>query len=131
MSPRRREAGNWSLIGLLVGVAIILVLVVIFVGPGTKVFGGAGSTEGPPPRKDGVGETVIGRSKAAAEDVVCRDQLRQIRMALTMRGPDEQATSISELRLDPKFSNCPFGDPYQLDATAQTVTCPHPGHEKY
>lgn len=123
-----KRAGNWSMIGILVSVAIIAVLVIVF-AKGSSVFGGG--SDSMPARKDGVGTTVIGRSKAAAEDVVCREHLRQVRMAIGMKGEDEKATTLQDLRLDSKFYNCPFGDAYTLNAEEQTVICPHPGHEKY
>jgi type II secretory pathway pseudopilin PulG len=121
-----RERAN-TLLGLLFVILIVGVLYAIYLG------GGFGTTA-MPERADKVGRTTIGRSAAAAKDVVCRNNLQQIRMAIQVEQTNSgNPTSLADL---PGFTaeslNCPIGhEPYTYDASTGKVTCPHPGHESY
>ena len=66
-----------SLVGILVAVAIVVLLAVAFT-VGSGAFGGKGAA----PRKDGKGETVVGRSMYRAKDEACRSNLGQVRASL-------------------------------------------------
>ena len=118
-----------SLIGMLVAAAIVMILIIIFVKVAPDFLGAGGS-----PRKDKVGHTIIGTSKARAEDAVCMTDLRQVRDAIEMAKTTEgqPPTTLSELKLPKEFGYCPIGqEPYVYDPKTGTVRCVHPGHEKY
>jgi len=136
-----KRAGNASLVGLLVAVAIVMVLVIIFLKPGSLLSSsapGASKTSGVDvvhERKDKVGETIVGRSMAAAKDDVCREQLAGIRQSIEIHidpTDDSKPHSLADLQLPKSYCECPIGhEPYVYDPNTGQVHCKHPGHEKY
>ncbi|MCG9894175.1 MAG: hypothetical protein MH204_01710 [Fimbriimonadaceae bacterium] len=117
------------LIAVLVGVAVLIGLILVF------TVGSPAVGEKAPPRADGKGETVIGRSALAAKDTVCRENLRQIRAALQAAAAmsvDEPPQSLDEVPGIASIRSCPVGEtPYVYDPQSGTVSCPHPGHESH
>lgn len=86
-------------------------------------------------REDGVGQTVVGRSVARVKDGKCMEQLRQVRQAIELakiNGEDQMPQTIAEMRLPSEMQSCPIGkEPYKYDPATATVSCEHPGHDKY
>lgn len=125
-----KRAGN-SMIGLLVTAAIILLLTVFFL-KGTSVFSGGSASN----RKDGLGKTIPGAVKAAATDDVCRSNLNQVRLSLTIahdsNGDEGWPATIQDTKIGNQFYSCPLGhEPYKYDPQTGTVRCVHLGHEKF
>ena len=121
-----------TLVASLVVIAIIAILAAV-VMKGSGAFSGAKS-----PRADGRGTTVPGLVKAKAEDTVCRSNLGQLRMSLSIvhdTGGDEAwPQTLEETRLGAQFYTCPMGkgkEPYTYNPQTGEVHCIHPGHEKY
>jgi len=135
--PRQRAEGGWFLlISLLLTVVIIIIIATYLLrGPGgTQPLGGgipgvAGETGGRPGGALGVREM--------ARDVVCRNDLEQLRTALQMAGIDEEGNRPATLEDLKKIVpglvlNCPVGgEPYQYDPGAGRIWCIHPGHENF
>jgi len=122
------QRGN-TLVGLLVTMVIMAMLAVVFMyGSGT--FGQHVSA-----RKDGKGTTIPGMAQASAEDTVCRSNLNQVRQGLMIQqGADDNThpESLDVLHFPSEVLHCPIGhEAYAYDPTTGTVSCPHPGHEKY
>lgn len=120
----------FSLVEILAVMAIVAVLAV-GATVGMRAFGDSKSA-----RPDGKGETVIGQTMLRAKDEVCRSNVNQVRQMIYVQstgGEEGYPGTISDLRGLPKdFSNCPIGkEAYVYDPNTGTVTCPHPGHEKY
>jgi hypothetical protein len=118
-----------TLVATLVVIAIIAVLSVAL-WKGSGMFG----SPAPSPRKDGKGQTVLGRVQYSAKDEVCRSNLNQVRLSITANDPtgDEHPATLGDLRLPKEFSFCPIGkEPYIYDPATAKVQCPHPGHENY
>lgn len=118
-----------SLVGVLVGVAIVILLAIAFT-VGSGAFGG--KTEA---RPDGKGNTVIGRSMYRAKDEACRSNLSQLRQSIQINTDPVENTppaQLSDTKLGADFMKCPVGgENYVYDAKSGAVSCPHPGHEKY
>lgn len=114
-----------TLVASLIVIAIITVLAVVFLKGGGQMS----------QRKDGIGKTIVGQTKAAAKDDVCRSNLGQVRMALQIAQDPVEGTWPADLtatRLGSQFYSCPLGhEPYQYDPKTGQVHCVHPGHEKY
>lgn len=136
--PSKRAEGGWfSLIALLLTVVIIVILATYLLrGPaglqpvtGGDEAGSAGETGGR------LGGALAVRDKA--KDIVCRNNLQQLRMALPMAGTDEAGNRPATLEDLAKNTpglvlNCPVGrEPYQYDPAAGRIWCIHPGHEKF
>ncbi|MBX3095940.1 MAG: hypothetical protein KF812_03685 [Fimbriimonadaceae bacterium] len=125
----RRNHGR-GMVEVLIVMVIIVVGVIVWSNGGLPGMGGTSK-----PRADGVGETVVGRSMAAAKDDKCISNLKQVRMAISMQTDpvDEiHPTSLTELKLGSDFEKCPLGgEPYTYDPATGTVKCPHLGHENY
>ena len=124
----KREAGK-SLIGMMVAVVILLLVSIVFItgnGPGLAKT---------PPRPDGKGETVLGRSALAAKDDKCRAFLGQIRQSVQINADPVEGTypaKIEDTKLGQDFYKCPVGkEPYGYDPTTGKAWCVHKGHEKY
>ncbi|HZO89496.1 MAG TPA: hypothetical protein VFB38_14305 [Chthonomonadaceae bacterium] len=122
---RYKKTGGFSLVEILV-----VVLLLVLIGGGLAYFylghGSAGKKPGD------IVHTPITRTN----DVVCQNNLSQIRMSLQMQhdsDPDgKYPASLSELRLPSEMLSCPVGhEPYQYDPTTGQVHCMHPGHENY
>ncbi len=120
------RSGFFTLIGLLLAIVIIGILLAIYVLPGGT--GGAGGTGGV-----GDAKTVIGGSRNRAQDAVCRNNLAQLRAAISIQAGTGSGypPSLEGLTagVDP---SCPTGEePYRYDASTGTVSCLHSGHESY
>ncbi|MCW5937123.1 MAG: hypothetical protein KIT11_07450 [Fimbriimonadaceae bacterium] len=123
-----------SMVGVLVAGLIVVVLAVVFaVGSGslTSLFGGTPENK----RPDGKGATLVGQSRYAAKDAVCRTQLSQCRQAVQVNtDPVENSApaSLEDLRLGSDLVHCPVGgERYDYDPATGRVGCPHKGHESY
>jgi len=118
-----------TLVASLVVIAIIAILLVVFM-KGSGAFGQTAS-----PRADGKGTTIPGLVKYKAEDTVCKSNLGQVRMALSIAhdsGDETWPQTLQETKLGSDFYRCPIGkEPYTYDPQTGEVHCPHPGHEKY
>lgn len=116
-----------SLVGVIVAFFVLVVVAVYYFN------GGFGNKDDENKRADGKGETLIGKSRYAAEDSVCRANLKNIRMAVSIATDpvdDLRPQSLSEL--PGNVINCSIDDePYDYDPATGTVTCPHLGHEDY
>lgn len=125
---RRLESGR-SVIGVLVGMAVLIGVSAVF------FMGGIPGLDKTEARKDGQGETVVGRAMLRAEDAVCDTNLKQIRQAIQIQTDPVEETrpqNLGEMGLGEKIITCPISNqPYQYDPTTGTVKCTHPGHEKY
>lgn len=122
------ESGK-SLVGVLVAVAVVVVAAVFFaVGP--KLAG-----ETPVERKDGKGETVVGKSLLAGKDTQCESNLGQLRSGIQIATDpvdDIKPQTLQETNLGSQFYSCPVGgESYVYDPQTGKVNCPHPGHESY
>lgn len=122
------------MIGVMAAAVILLVLVVVFMFRGVPGLGANGAN-GTSPRKDHLGTTTPGLVKADAEDVVCRNNLEQIRDAIKVQqamDPDgANPASLNDLHLPAEMLKCPLGGTYAYDPKTGTVHCTHPGHEKF
>lgn len=126
----RLRGGN-TLVSTMAVLVIIAILMVAMM-KGSNLFGAPQS-----PRADGRGTTVPGLVKAKAEDTVCRDYLRNLRMSLEIAktsNDDQWPTTLEDTRLGKTYYSCPMGkgkEPYTYDPATGEVHCIHPGHEKY
>ncbi len=113
------------MIATLIVIAIIAILAVVF------LKGGGGMSA----RKDGIGKTIVGQTKAAAKDDVCRSNLGQLRLALQIAQDPVEGTwpaTVEGAKIGSDFYSCPLGhEPYVYDPKTGQVHCVHPGHEKY
>ncbi len=125
-----KTRGN-GLVGVLAAVLIVVVLALVFT-VGTGALTGKSNL---PPRPDGQGQTIVGRSLAKARDTECRSNLAQVRLAIQVATDPvdgSKPADLASVRVPAEFRKCPVGDePYKYDAAEGTVSCPHPGHEKY
>ncbi|HSI72703.1 MAG TPA: prepilin-type N-terminal cleavage/methylation domain-containing protein [Fimbriimonas sp.] len=118
-----------TLVATLVVIAIIGVLAVAML-KGSGAFGGESAS----PRKDGKGQTTVGLAQYRAKDEVCRSNLGQVRLSISINtdADENRPASLQDLKLPKEFSLCPIGkEAYVYDPASGRVTCPHPGHEKY
>ena len=73
----------------------------------------------------------------AAQDVVCQSNLSSIRQSMAANragSPDaKNPGSLMEMKEIPaEMRKCPVGgESYIYDPQTGTVSCPHPGHERY
>ena len=129
---RSSEAGFLVLIEILVAVVIIAMLASYFL-TGTPGVSGGGSRSGVPGAVSGEATSVPGKARDAAEGVVCRNNLGQVRAAIA----NYQATNgtfppdLPSLQVGVPLT-CPVGgEPYQYDSNTGQVNCTHPHHEGY
>ncbi len=127
---RGRSQAGQTLVASLIVIAIIMVaLVVMF--KGNAAFGGKPENS----RKDGLGTTVLGQTRYAAKDDVCRSNISQLRQAIEVfesTNDDHPPQSLTETKIGNDFYQCPIGhEPYQYDPATGKVHCVHPGHETY
>lgn len=124
----RKDAGNWSLLGIVVALAIVCVLAATyFMKPGGSA------------RPDGKGTTTVGAVLYSAKDTTCKHNLSQIRQIIGIEvetSGDSEPTypaSLDEVRgVGGEMKKCPVGkEPYGYEPTTGKVSCPHAGHEKY
>lgn len=114
------ERGYLTLIGLLAAIVIIGILFALYMG---GPAGGGSQGQG----------TTPGGAKRSAQGVLCRNNLSQLRAAISIRMGTAGSfpASLEELNAG-VLLRCPVGDePYQYDSTTGQVHCVHPGHEGY
>ncbi|MFZ4507293.1 MAG: type II secretion system protein [Fimbriimonas sp.] len=125
-----KQRGN-TLVSVLLTLTIMAMLgVALFYGSGA--FRAPG--DHPSARADGKGTTIPGLVKLDAQDEVCRSNIGQVRQSLMINSNADEAypETLMDLKLGKDFTQCPLGrEPYVYDPTTCTVSCPHPGHEKY
>lgn len=122
---REAQRGYLTLIGLLVVIVIIGILF-SFYGGGGPAGSGAGSQPG--------GGTVLGGAMSRARGVTCRNNLQQVRVAIsTYSGLNEGSfpASLEALQAGVPLQCPEGGEPYQYDATTGQVHCLHAGHERF
>lgn len=116
-ASRSRERGFLTLIALLLVVVIIAVVFALYFG---------GSQAGP-------AATTPGAARERAEGVLCRNNLGQLRAAISMHQSTagELPHSLESLGAGVALT-CPVGgEPYEYDPVTGRVRCPHPGHGRY
>ena len=118
----KSQRGFFTLIGLLVVIVIIGIMMAMYGLPGgTGTGAGGGAT------------TVAGGAKERAQDVVCRNNLNQLRAAVGIFTSTGQGypPSLESLNAGVPLT-CPVGEePYQYDFSSGKVSCLHPGHESF
>jgi type II secretory pathway pseudopilin PulG len=122
---RSAEDGQLTLIGLLLVIVIIGILFAIMYGGG----GGGGTSPG----GGGSPTTTLGGAKRRAQDAVCRNNLSQLRSAISIYQSNGGGNppSLESLQLQLPLV-CPVGgEPYQYDPNSGRASCVHPGHETY
>ena len=132
---RLNNRGNWTLIGLLVAVVIIMVL-------GAMYFGGAGFTTvgknekllDPASNK----QTVVGKAMDTAKGEDCRQRLIQIRTGIsayqTTDGSESFPATLKDVGLgvSTDYFYCPVSNqPFVYDPTTGKVNCQYKGHESF
>lgn len=129
-SELRNERGNWTLVGLMVAVAIGFVLMFfVFLPHVQQGTGGRAEKEGLINPKEG--QTVVGASIDKGKETQCMSNLRQIRMMIeSNKMSDEQLpATIQDMRLG-SAGMCPVtNQTYQYDPSGGVVKCSTPGHE--
>jgi len=134
------QKGSWSLVGILIAAVIMILLFYhlfnaltgvertgIVQPPGAEVIG-PGELQG--------GDTSLPGSIDAAKATQCKSNLRQIRLAIEQASysgePAGSLSGLSSYGVTSSISKCPVGgEQYVFDPGAQTVRCPHPGHERF
>lgn len=129
----RNERGNWTLIGLLVAVAVGLALVVFVFLPRMGT-GNQAVKEGLVQPKEG--QTVVGASIDKAKETDCNARVRQLRMGIEQYkvSNENPPPTLQDMRLPvaADFYACPAnGQPYQYDPASGVVRCTTPGHEGF
>jgi hypothetical protein len=117
------------MVGVAVSILIVICATMFFVMGGFGLLGGEKTT-----RPDGKGETLVGRVRYRAEDIVCKQQLDQVRgMVMIETDSDEvRPATLKDAGVSDLYARCPIGkEPYEYDATTGEVECPHAGHEDY
>lgn len=120
---RRAEAGYFTLIGLLAAIVIIAILFVVFLDGGGGGSSGTGTG----------GTTTPGKAKERAQDVLCQNNLIQLRTEMSIYESTAGTRPPSLASLDTQVVlNCPIGgEPYEYDPLSGQVHCVHPGHGGY
>jgi hypothetical protein len=126
----RRGARGQTLIVMLVAVAIIAILGVILLRP--RGADTAIPVQGP--------QTIPGQSIERGRTVECRNNLNQIRQAVSMRmmmdpengSPPASLNDLSAEGIGPQLQRCPSSQQYYAyDAASGRVGCRTPGHEQF
>ena len=116
------QRGFFTLIGLLIVLVIIGILMAMYGLPG-----GTGTGSG------GGAATVAGGAKERAQDVVCRNNLNQLRTAIGVYNSTGAGNppTLESLNAGVPLA-CPVGgEPYEYDPATGKVNCVHPGHESF
>ncbi|MGB9619864.1 MAG: type II secretion system protein [Armatimonadota bacterium] len=126
--------GNWTLIGLLAAVAIIVVLAAVYFGRGGGVT--TVKSDSPLLDKSSTKQTVVGKSIETGKAAQCRQQLDQIRKGIeTYKATNATETNPPTLNdiglgVSTDFFRCPVSNqPYSYDPATGKVTCmTHPNY---
>lgn len=136
LSRLRDERGSWTLIGLLVAVAVGLAIFVFVLMPRVIPEGKNSQAvkEGLVQPKEG--QTVVGASMDKAKETDCSSRIRQIRMSIEQykaeNGNAPATLQDMKLPVAAYFYTCPAnGQAYQYDGASGAVTCPTPGHNGF
>lgn len=132
---RFNNRGNWTLIGLLVAVAIVVVL-------GAVYFGGASFTSVDKDNKalDQASDkkTVVGQALDTAKGEDCRQRLNQIRAGISTyqasTGTEGFPATLKDIGMgvSTDYFYCPVNNqPYAYDPTTGKVSCQYKGHEGF
>lgn len=121
--------GNWSLIGLLAAVAIIVVLAALYFGKGGGVT--TVKSDSPLLDKSSTKQTVVGKSIDTAKAAECRERLDQIRKGIetykATSGTEANPPTFKDIGLgvSTTYFQCPVSNqPYAYDPATGTVKCP-------
>ncbi|MBW3622763.1 MAG: hypothetical protein KY468_05060 [Armatimonadetes bacterium] len=132
---RRSEAGQASLVALLIGVALIAVLVWVFlIRPANRETQADQDARGAIVGTDK--RTTPGASLDQAKGVECANNLRQCRLAIQMeRETGEEGklppTLTGVSGITPSIASCPAnGRPYLYNPQTGVVQCTTPGHQQ-
>jgi hypothetical protein len=116
------------LIELLIVVLIIAALATFYMMSRGSLLGGTDAAS-----PEGKGTTTAGKAREQAQSAVCRNNLLQIRAAISTTSATTGAypADLDSVSVGVPLS-CPVGgEPYDYDASTGQVHCPHPGHESY
>jgi hypothetical protein len=105
---------------------VIVIIAILF-----SLYGGGPSAGG---GAAGTGGTVLGGAIDRARGVTCRNNLQQIRAAIsTYSGMNDGSfpPSLDTLQLGVPLQCPEGGEPYQYDPTTGQVHCLHPGHQSF
>ncbi len=121
---REAEGGFATLIGLLLVIVIIGILFAMYAGSP----GGGGS-----PGAGGSPVTTLGGAKGRAQDVLCQNNLQQLRYEISIYQSNAGTAPPSLESLQSQISlTCPVGgEPYRYDPRSGQVRCVHPGHSDF
>lgn len=127
---RKSERGG-GILGLLIVVALIVC---------GFVFYFTHLQPEPKPVRLGGPQTYLGQSLEKGTEVDCRNNLNQIRIAITMERTSTGETEpppptlqvLQRQGIGPQMLKCPVSNqPYQYNSETGQVWCPTPGHEKF
>lgn len=135
----RSEQGFWTLIGILLAAAIIIVLVVVMYGPNSKISPegrlNQASEESGLEVQTHPGQSTVGAVSDKGKEPVCRNNLQQIRAYLTMEQTqnDQYPANLDARKIGSgSIPNCPVSNqPYSYDPATGIVRCTTPGHEGF
>jgi len=127
--------GNWTLIGLLVAVAIVVVAFAVYMGGG-----GPSTVEEDSELLDQSSQkqTVYGKAIDTAKDTECQERLRQIRLGIVnykaVSATEQNPPTLKDIGLgvSTNYYQCPVsGQPYSYDPATGQVKCQNPSHADY
>lgn len=133
---KHNNRGSWSLIGLLVTVAIIFVAVALYFGKGGSVM--TVKNDSKLVDQQSQKKTVLGKALDTAKATDCQERLRQIRLGIVNYKASNESggnpTTLKDVGLGVavNYFQCPISkQPYQYDPQTGTVKCPNPGHASF
>jgi hypothetical protein len=113
-----------TLVAMLVVIVIIMLLYLAFFRGGNPLsLTGSGQNQ----------KSLPGQAMDKGKQVVCIENLRQIRAAIQMRVTTEEnrPANLAELKLPAEMLKCAVGgEPYVYHPQTGVVQCPHPGHQR-
>ena len=126
--------GNWSLIGMLVAVAIVVAgAAVYFGGNMTTVKKDSSLLD-----KSSTKQTVVGRAMDTAKGADCRERLNQIRTGIATykasQGSEDNPPTFKDMQMgvSADYFQCPVSNQaYKYDPAVGTVQCQYPGHANF
>ena len=132
---RLNNRGNWSLIGILVAVAIVVILAAIYLGGNnmTTVKEDSSLLD-----KSSDKQTVVGKSIDTAKGADCRERLNQIRTGIATykasQGSEENPAALKDLQMgvSADYFQCPVsGQAFNYDSATGQVQCQYQGHTNF
>ncbi|HEY3281134.1 MAG TPA: hypothetical protein VGN26_02575 [Armatimonadota bacterium] len=130
---RISEAGQAALVGLVVAAALGLLLLWVLMGNRPKPKQAADDITNP------TANTTYGQAKQRGQDVVCMNNLNQIRTAIRMaaqtgteEGNPPSLQALSAQGITPSMELCPVSNrPYVYNPQTGQVACTTPGHQRF